>query len=186
MSRWLQVVVAVVAAAAVGTFLGWLVGGGSDGGSAGPTTSVGTSSAPASSADASTSAPSSAEPTPSSSESGGEPTPQPTPSPSASSSQLVSTGAITVQADPVQAGAFEDIEVTGTVTGVPAGTTVQFVRDSNDEVVATTQVARENSYRLRVALGRSDTFVMRAVDGATVLAQSEPFELTIVDDADDS
>jgi hypothetical protein len=70
------------------------------------------------------------------------------------------------------------MEVTGTAEGATPGTTLEFAR-KDGATLATTQVGRAGSYRLTVKLGRSGTFVVRAVDGTTVLATSEPFQLTI-------
>jgi hypothetical protein len=83
-----------------------------------------------------------------------------------------------VTADPPIASRYQAIEISGTVEGATAGTTLEFARKDGD-TLATTQVGRAGAYRLTVKLGRSGTFVVRAVDGDAVLAASTPFTLTV-------
>ena len=90
----------------------------------------------------------------------------------------MSAGAITVTVKPPTANAYAPMEVSGTVEGATPGTTLEFARKSG-ATLATTQVGQAGSYRLTVKLGRSGTFVVRTVDGPTVLASSAPFVLTI-------
>jgi hypothetical protein len=68
--------------------------------------------------------------------------------------------------------------VNGTVEGATPGTTLEFAPQGK-AALATTQVGRAGAYHLTVKLGHSGTFVIRAVDGSTVLAVSSPFSLTI-------
>jgi len=180
MSRAREAAVVLVAALVVGGVIGWLLssGSGSDG-----TTSTGTSasvtptisaSSPLSSPPSSAAAASS-EPAPSVITSSGSLSAPPA---SFGPSDVVSVGAVTVTVNPPTAKAYAPIEVSGTVEGVTPGTTLEFARKSG-ATLATTQVGRAGSYRLTVKLGRSGTFVVRAVDGTTVLASSAPFDLTI-------
>ncbi len=182
MSRARQAAVALAVALVLGGVIGWLLSGGSDSnGTSSTAASTSTAASPTVSVSSTRSSLPSATPAESS---------QPAPSvitssdslsaPPASSgpSDVVSVGAVTVTVNPPTAKAYEPIEVSGTVEGATPGTTLEFARKSG-ATLANTQVGQAGSYRLTVKLGRSGTFVVRAVDGTTVLASSAPFELTI-------
>jgi hypothetical protein len=180
MSRGRQALVALVVAAVVGGTIGWLFSGGngSSGAQSPPSSGVATSTSVGSPSttppSAQTSASSSDVST--STDSGlGSPSSS---SPETATSDLISAGAVTVTASPSTAKAYQAIEVSGTVEGAPPGTTLQFVRKGG-AALATTQVGRAGAYRLTVKIGRSGTFVVQTVDGATVLATSAPFALTV-------
>jgi hypothetical protein len=182
MNRFREAAIVLVAALVIGGVIGWLLSGGSG--------SDGTPSATTSVASSPSTGVSTPPSTPASRASGAESS-QTAPSVVTSSgslsgsaipagpSDIVSVGAVTVTVNPPSAKAYAPIEVSGTVEGATPGTTLEFARKSG-ATLATTQVGRAGAYRLTVKLGRSGTFVVRAVDGTTVLAASAPFDLTIV------
>jgi hypothetical protein len=171
--------VALAVAVVLGGTIGWLLASGN--GSAGPSANALNPSAASSAAPAS--GPTGSVASPSSSHGSTSPA-RPTAASSGASvsvpgdSEVVSSGAVTVTADPPTAKRYQSIEISGTVEGATAGTTLEFARKDGD-TLATTQVGRAGAYRLAVKLGRSGTFVVRAVDGTSVLATSDPFSLTV-------
>jgi hypothetical protein len=182
MSRAREAAVVLLVALVLGGVIGWLLSGGSG--------SNGTSSTASSVTPSASVSPSPSPSRPPSSAAGGVESSQPAPTVISSSdslsgqpvpsgpSDVVSVGAVTVTVNPPTAKAYAPIEVSGTVEGTTPGTTLEFARKSG-ATLATTQVGRAGAYRLTVKLGRSGTFVVRAVDGTTVLASSAPFDLTI-------
>lgn len=167
---------ALAAAAVLGGTIGWLLTGGS--GSSGPQTSVSSAGVASSSSSAQSSGSASSVPPGASSAATHSAVVSSSTGPVVSKSAIVSAGAVTVTAVPPTARPYQAIEISGTVEGATPGTTLEFAR-KDGATLATTQVGRAGAYRLTVKLGRSGTFVVRAVDGATVLATSTPFALTV-------